>query len=408
MSISGLQCDDDCGPVCLAGIRAVAPLRALDVVAACTQGSGTDRLPCRARLLPPGRLGRAGTTHVVHAGCGGLGTLARLVRFRLQGTGRRARLVCLVDPWAPLAPGFWLSFGAVALLLLAAHGRGPKPALAVDGGERTGRDHRWTHPAHTGTVWAGVAGGPARQRPCHPDSELCGHAAVVTGGRGTHRRFCHPRPHLYRLAGRVSDMAGWIRGRGLAPRRTSLVWTVGLAVAGVLFCLAPLRLALRLQGLVWLLPMLLWPAPRPQSGDLWLTVLDVGQGLSIVARTGEHALLYDTGPRYSPDADGGNRVILPYLRGEGVERLDAMVVTHDDNDHTGGAQSVLDGVAVAQLLTSLSPDHPCTPATHLATPVRPVSTGPGKASASRSCTPGQPGTRRLPQRKPRTTLPVAS
>jgi len=266
-------------------------------------------------------------------------------------------LVCLVDPWAPLAPGFWLSFGAVALLLLAAHGRAPN------------RHWLWTAVSAQAAITVGLTpltlalfgqvslAGPLANALAIPVvsfvvtplSLLA--AAIPIDAFATLAHACTDWLVAYLT---------WLDGfEGAVWRRAAPPWwTVGLAVAGVLFCLAPLRPALRLQGLVWLLPMLLWPAPRPQPGDLWLTVLDVGQGLAIVARTGEHALLYDTGPRYSPDADGGNRVILPYLRGEGIERLDAMVVTHDDNDHTGGAQSVLDGVPVAQLLTSLAADHP--------------------------------------------------
>jgi competence protein ComEC len=83
----------------------------------------------------------------------------------------------------------------------------------------------------------------------------------------------------------------------------------------------------------------------------------VGQGLAIVAQTERHALLYDAGPAYSPEADSGSRVILPFLRASGIAQLDAMVVTHDDNDHAGGAASVLSGLPVATLYASLPETH---------------------------------------------------
>jgi competence protein ComEC len=98
--------------------------------------------------------------------------------------------------------------------------------------------------------------------------------------------------------------------------------------------------------------------PAPAAGELWLTVLDVGQGLAVVARTGNHVLLYDAGPAFNASADSGTRVVLPYLRGEGVARLDALVVSHDDRDHSGGAESVIDGMQVALLWSSLPEDHP--------------------------------------------------
>src|SRR3989442_15231797 len=98
--------------------------------------------------------------------------------------------------------------------------------------------------------------------------------------------------------------------------------------------------------------------PGPRNGELWITVLDVGQGLAVVARTEKHALLYDAGPAVNAFSDSGSRVILPYLRGEGIHRLDALVVSHDDRDHSGGAGSVLEAIPVGVLWSSLSPDHP--------------------------------------------------
>ena len=87
-------------------------------------------------------------------------------------------------------------------------------------------------------------------------------------------------------------------------------------------------------------------------------MLDVGQGLAVVARTENNTLLYDTGPGFNSDADSGNRIIIPFLRGEGVRQLDTMVVSHADVDHSGGALSVLDAVPVQWLVSSLKTDHP--------------------------------------------------
>jgi len=87
-----------------------------------------------------------------------------------------------------------------------------------------------------------------------------------------------------------------------------------------------------------------------------MTVLDVGQGLAVVVATHRHTLLYDTGPRYTDDADAGNRIVAPYLRAAGVPRLDAMIVTHLDADHSGGAASLLQTVPVARFLSSLPED----------------------------------------------------
>ena len=80
--------------------------------------------------------------------------------------------------------------------------------------------------------------------------------------------------------------------------------------------------------------------------------------MRLFSRTKNNALLYDTGPGFNSDADSGNRIIVPFLRGEGIRRLDAMVVSHANADHSGGALSVLEAVPVEWLLSSLSAEHP--------------------------------------------------
>jgi competence protein ComEC len=136
------------------------------------------------------------------------------------------------------------------------------------------------------------------------------------------------------------------------------VWALALALAGVAWLLAPPGWPLRWAGATWLLPMLLWPAARPAAGDLWVTALDVGQGMAVLVESKSHALLYDTGPRFSGSADAGGRIVLPYLRWRGIEALDLLVVSHLDSDHSGGARSVLRGVPVAAVLSSVDPSHP--------------------------------------------------
>ena len=138
-----------------------------------------------------------------------------------------------------------------------------------------------------------------------------------------------------------------------APAR----WTVAIALAGMAWLLAPRGFPARWVGGCLLLPMFLWAPPLLPFGTVRLTVLDVGQGLALVVRTREHALVYDTGARFTRDVDAGARTVVPYLRASGIKALDGLVISHADNDHSGGALSVLDGVPVAWLLASLPPEH---------------------------------------------------
>ena len=110
---------------------------------------------------------------------------------------------------------------------------------------------------------------------------------------------------------------------------------------------------MRALGLLWLAPLAVAVPPRPAPGEAWLDMLDVGNGLAVVVRTSEHTLAYDAGPSWGDEADSGDRIVVPFLRGEGLSRLDALVVSHADDDHAGGAISVAAMRQPAWLLSSL-------------------------------------------------------
>lgn len=82
----------------------------------------------------------------------------------------------------------------------------------------------------------------------------------------------------------------------------------------------------------------------------------VGQGNAVLVRTANHALVYDTGPRYSQDSDAGDRVVAQLLRAYGVS-LDKLVLSHRDIDHVGGAPAVLAMQPKAELLSSIEDGH---------------------------------------------------
>jgi competence protein ComEC len=123
-------------------------------------------------------------------------------------------------------------------------------------------------------------------------------------------------------------------------------------VLGGVLLAARLPWSVRLVGLPLCLPVLLWQAPRPPQGTFELLAADIGQGNAVLVRTAQHALLYDTGPRYSLSSDAGERVLVPLLRSLG-ERLDRVMLSHRDSDHTGGAAAVLAQQPQATLTGSL-------------------------------------------------------
>jgi competence protein ComEC len=126
---------------------------------------------------------------------------------------------------------------------------------------------------------------------------------------------------------------------------------------GIVWALAPRGWPMRWAAPLTWLPLV---APAPYAapeGAFRVTALDIGQGSALVIETARHTLLFDAGP--GPESThAGERITAPYLLASGVHSLDAMIISHSDSDHAGGAPAVLEAVAVRQLLASLPKDHP--------------------------------------------------
>ncbi|MDH5388950.1 MAG: DNA internalization-related competence protein ComEC/Rec2 [Gammaproteobacteria bacterium] len=114
-----------------------------------------------------------------------------------------------------------------------------------------------------------------------------------------------------------------------------------LALIGVALLLAPKGFPARWLGGVMLLPIIMNTADRPAAGDFEMAHLDVGQGLSVVIRTRNHALVFDAGNKFGSRLDAGKAVVIPFLRHWSVDQLDQLVISHGDADHIGGAQAIV-------------------------------------------------------------------
>lgn len=262
-------------------------------------------------------------------------------------------VVVLWDPWAVISAGFWLSFLAVAVI-----------AYALDG--RLNPAH-WLFTA-VQTQWAVTIGMlPILLILFHQASLISPLANavaipvisfVVTPmallGSFLSLDFLLQVSHyvLHGLMWMLQMLNQWpmaIWNQAAPP-----VWTLLPAFLGAMIVLLPRGIPLRFLGVAGFLPMLLILPEKPMVGAMKVTVLDVGQGLSVVVQTATHTLLYDAGPKYSVERDAGNRIILPFLLGEGVHQLDGMVVSHDDEDHSGGVQSILQTMPVAWVMRSFT------------------------------------------------------
>ena len=128
---------------------------------------------------------------------------------------------------------------------------------------------------------------------------------------------------------------------------------LALALVGVLLLFAPRGLPVRLLGVLCLMPLLFPRSQAPKSG-FDLTTLDVGQGLSVVVRTAHHSLVYDTGPAFDEGFDAGSAIVAPFLLDQGLRHIDMMVISHADNDHSGGANAVRKLINVDRELGALT------------------------------------------------------
>jgi competence protein ComEC len=104
------------------------------------------------------------------------------------------------------------------------------------------------------------------------------------------------------------------------------------------------------RKLAWLaiVAALLYRPPGPPRGCLDYHVLDVGQGLAVVLRTHGHTVLFDTGPAFRSGSNTAELVIMPFLRSRAIERLDTLILSHADQDHAGGAGSILGEFAIGR------------------------------------------------------------
>jgi len=130
----------------------------------------------------------------------------------------------------------------------------------------------------------------------------------------------------------------------------ALPWGLSiLALLGAVLILLPAGLVWRYLAVLVLFPLLFFSTPRPlEQSAFWLTVLDVGQGLAVVVQTRNKTLVYDAGDRPSERYDMGKQVVLPYLKQYAISSIDALVVSHDDRDHSGGARALAREVPIRQ------------------------------------------------------------
>lgn len=277
-----------------------------------------------------------------------------------------AFVVVVLDPWSPLSAGFWLSFLAV-YVLMASSGWWGRSAF-MGGGRLAG----WMQGLREATrlqllvtlalmpplamlfneisVVSPLANAyaiPVIGALVTPLSLLLAGLALLDGLDVVTELVARLAHALLQVCMWPTEWLAALPGASV-PTAAVPAWATLCAMVGVGLALLPKGFPYRSLGWAFMLPVLVAVPARPEFGDWELYALDVGQGSALVLRTARHALVYDTGVRYSPDADAAQRNIVPFLRAMGVRKIDVLVVSHADLDHVGGLRSTLEAFPVEQ------------------------------------------------------------
>jgi competence protein ComEC len=271
-------------------------------------------------------------------------TLGVVLRRRLKTADTLALAMLGVLLWDPLAAGeasFWLSFTAVAAILLAFSGR-------------MHRAHGWCRDLLR-TQWAVALGllpllafffqqagigSPLANLLIVPVYAFCIIPLVLSGAlllmiwpwAGT---------VLLKLATATMSFT-WPILDGLSGPSATLstpaaAWYLVIpALLGTAWILLPRGMPGRAAAVLLMLPLFVIAPADLATGDFDVTLLDVGQGLAAVVRTAHHVLIYDTGPSFRSGSNTGQEVLVPYLHSQGLGAPDRVIVSHGDNDHAGG------------------------------------------------------------------------
>ena len=305
--------------------------------------------------------------------CGRIASPSRTLALALA-------VIVAADPWAPLAPGLWLSFGAVALIFYVAQA-GPRVV-------------QWIRMQWAITVGLAPAAlllfgqisvaGPLANAVAIPVVSVVVTPLALLAVVVPVRFLLDAAEWLVSWLLVFLEWCASLPG-ALWQQHVPPVWAVAAAMAGAVWLIAPRGVPSRPAGIALMLPAFALGSPAPAVGEAWISALDVGQGLAVVVRTATRTLLYDAGPAYGPEADSGGRIVVPLLRGQGIGRLDMMVLSHEDLDHLGGALTVLETFEVRALASSLPPAHALNALVPEAARCAAGTRGSGTACASSSC-----------------------
>ena len=129
-------------------------------------------------------------------------------------------------------------------------------------------------------------------------------------------------------------------------------WTILPAGFAVLLLLFPKGFPFRCWAFIGFLPLFLLHRSAIEPGQWQATAIDVGQGLAVLIQTQHHQLLFDTGQKKA-----ARPALMRVMHHYGIKQLDTLILSHNDNDHTGGAPLLMQEIPIRLLLSSLPTTH---------------------------------------------------
>jgi len=269
-------------------------------------------------------------------------------------------LILIFDPLSVLDKGFWLSFGAVAVILFAAVGRIKSNVSVISWGKIQIIISLGMLPLTLFFFQRISLSAPIANLLAVP---LVSFITVPTTLLGTLVIDLHSSLSDFLLYIATESLnilwlfLDWVDSQDWSVIETHnpIMWTLLPMTIGALWLLMPRGFPARWVGIILFLPVFFMTNNELVEGELKIHLIDVGQGLSVFIKTRNHQLLYDTGARHSESFDAGKNIIIPFLKSQNVLSLDALVVSHGDNDHSGGANSILRKLAVNKVYSGARP-----------------------------------------------------
>jgi competence protein ComEC len=270
-----------------------------------------------------------------------------------SGLALAAILVVCHDPLATLTASFWLSFGAVMLLLAA--------SAEVEHPRAEDRSGLMMHSlVFFRLQWALTLGLAPFVVWFFGQFSLISllvnlvaiplFAIVVVPLALTTALFAMIDSDGFGLAGWADSIVAWVwrlleyaAGGHFAavelPRPSLLILLLGLVA--IAMSMMRHRLPGRTLALFGLIPLALDHSESVPPGFARATVFDVGHGLAVGIETAEHRLLFDSGPAYRSGFDAGEEVVVPALQAISRNAVDLLIVSHGDSDHAGGVAAII-------------------------------------------------------------------